>query len=207
MGGRAIYGLSGMKRKDAFRKLRTICQRLDDRDPEQFPVIPLRLYLFGSLLTDKPDPSDVDLLFKFQDRPDLDPGDIVHRLAYGKPLPREQAVKYLRRGMQMIRVEFLAGNLEDWLADHCFSFDTPLELVWEPGLAWPQIVDRIESEPISWDPVAEEQYERVQETYRRIAKEQGIRAAREWLGRQTRPSPTRRRAEGRDRDQGDLARA
>jgi hypothetical protein len=29
-----------MKRKDAFRKLRTICQRLDDRDPEQFPRYP-----------------------------------------------------------------------------------------------------------------------------------------------------------------------
>jgi hypothetical protein len=193
-----------MKRKDAFRKLRTICQRLDDRDVGQFPVIPLRLYLFGSLLTDKPDPSDVDLLFKFQDRPDLDPGNIVHRLAYGKPLPHEQAVKYLRRGMQMIRVEFLTGNLEDWLADHCFSSDTPLELVWEPGLAWPQIVDRIEFEPISWDPVAEEQYERVQETYRRIAKEQGTRAAREWLGRQAQtPSPRRRAGEGRNHDRGD----
>jgi predicted nucleotidyltransferase len=165
MGGRAIYGLSGMKRKDAFRKLRTICQRLDDRDAGQFPVIPLRLYLFGSLLTDKPDPSDVDLLFKFQDRTDLDPDDIVHR----------------------------------------FSSDTPLELVWEPGLAWPQIVDRIESEPISWDPVAEEQYERVQETYRQIAKEQGTRAAREWLGRQAQtPSPRRRAGEGRNQDQGDF---
>jgi hypothetical protein len=199
MGGRAIYGLSGMKRKDAFRKLRTVCRRLDERDPEQFPVIPLRLYLFGSLLTDKPDPSDVDLLFEFQDRPDLDPDDIVHRLTYGKPLPHEQAVKYLRRGMQMIRVEFLTGNLEDWLADHCFSSDTPLEPVWEPGLAWPQIVDRIESHPLPWDPVAEEQYERVQETYRRIAKERGTRAAREWLEKQAHALSIRRRAgEGRN---------
>lgn len=195
-----------MKRKDAFRKLRTICRRLDDRDPEQFPVIPLRLYLFGSLLTDKPDPSDVDLLFNFRDRPDLDPGDIAHRLSYGEPLPHEQAVTHLRRGMQMIRLEFLAGNLEDWLADHCFSPDTPLELVWEPGLAWPEIVDRIESEPLPWDPVAEEQYEHVEENYRRIAKDQGTRAAQEWLGRQTQaPSARRRAGEGRNHNRDDLA--
>jgi hypothetical protein len=49
-----------MKRRDAFRKLRTICQRLDEVDPQQFFVIPLRLYLFGSLLTDKPNPGDID---------------------------------------------------------------------------------------------------------------------------------------------------
>ena len=76
-----------MKRKDAFRKLRTICQRLDERDPEQFPVVPVRMYLFGSVLTDKPKPSDIDLLLEYQNRPDMDSGDIVMRLTYGKPLP------------------------------------------------------------------------------------------------------------------------
>lgn len=40
-----------MKRKDAFRKVRTICERLDGHDPEQFPVVPVRLYLLGSVLT------------------------------------------------------------------------------------------------------------------------------------------------------------
>ena len=58
-----------MKRRDAFRKLRTICQRLDEVDPEQFFVIPLRLYLFGSLLTDKPNPGDIDLLFEYHRSP------------------------------------------------------------------------------------------------------------------------------------------
>lgn len=166
-----------MKRKDAFRKLRTICERLDDRDPERFPVVALQLYLFGSLLTDKADPSDVDLLFRFRDPPDLDPRDIAHRLSYGKPLPHEQAATHLRRGIQMIRIEFLLGDPEAWLAEHCFPPDTPLELVWEPGLAWSQIVDRIESQPLPWDPAAEAQCKRLQEIYRQIVEEQRTRVA------------------------------
>ncbi len=127
--------------------MRVICQRLDEVDPEQFFVTPLRLYLFGSLLTDKPDPSDVDLLFEYRDPPNLDPSDIVYRLSYGKPLPHEQAVKHLRRGMKWIRIETLTGSLEDWLWDHLFPPDTPVRLVWEPGLEWRQVVDEIESHP------------------------------------------------------------
>jgi hypothetical protein len=45
-----------MKRKDAFHKLKTICQRLDELNPDEFKIQPLRLYLFGSVLTNKPDP-------------------------------------------------------------------------------------------------------------------------------------------------------
>jgi hypothetical protein len=73
-----------MKRKDALRKLRTICQRLDEVDPEQFPVIPVRLYLYGSLLTDKPNPGDIDLLFEYRERPGRDPKDLVYRLSSGE---------------------------------------------------------------------------------------------------------------------------
>jgi hypothetical protein len=44
--------------------------------PEQFFVIPLRLYLFGSLRTDKPTPGDTDLLFEYREQSDLEPRDI-----------------------------------------------------------------------------------------------------------------------------------
>ena len=174
-----------MKRKDAFRKLRVICQRLDEADLEQFFVVPLRLYLLGSLLTDKPNPSDVDLLFEFRDRPDLDPGDIVRRLSYGKPLPHEQAVTHLRRGMKMIRVEFLIeDSVEDWLQTRSFLPDTPVRLVWEPGLDWRQVVDEIESHPAPWDPALEKRQKYLQETVKQIIRERGTEAAREWLRKQ-----------------------
>lgn len=54
-----------LKRKDAFRKLRTICQRLDEVNPKRFEVEPRRLYLFGSVLTDKPHPNNLGLLLLY----------------------------------------------------------------------------------------------------------------------------------------------
>jgi hypothetical protein len=173
-----------MKRKDAFRKLRVICQRLDEVDPEQFLVVPLRLYLLGSLLTDKPNPLDIDLLFEYRESPHLDPGDIVHRLSYGKPLPHEQAVKHLRRGMKMIRVEFLMSSVEGWLRDRFFPPDTPVRSVWEPGLDWRQVVDEIESHPAPWDPALEKRHKYLQETVKQIIQERGVPAAREWFRKQ-----------------------
>jgi hypothetical protein len=173
-----------VKRKDAFHKLRVICQRLDEVDPEQFFVIPLRLYLFGSLLTDKPNPSDVDLLFAYRDPPNLDPTDILYRMTYGKPLPHEQAFKHLRRGMKMIRIASLSGNVETWLEDHFFSPDTPVRLVWEPGLDWRGIVDEIEAHPAAWDPDLEKRHKYLQETAMQIERDEGMLAAREWLIKQ-----------------------
>lgn len=173
-----------MKRKDAFKKLHTICQRLDEIDSKQFPVIPLRLYLFGSLLTDKHNPSDIDLLFKFQDCPGWDPDEILYRLSYGKPLPQDQAVEYLRQGMKYVRVEFLLGNIEDWLSEHRFSPAIPMRVVWEPGLEWRQIIDEIESHPISWDPDVEKHHKYIQEAFNQISQEQGVMVAREWLREQ-----------------------
>ncbi|MCG2770416.1 MAG: hypothetical protein ABIK79_05775 [Chloroflexota bacterium] len=174
-----------MKRRDAFRKLRTICQRIDEAG--EFPVIPLRLYLFGSLLTEKPNPSDMDLLFEYRERSDLDPDDILHRLSYGKPLPHDQAVKHLRRGMKMIRIELLVGNVEDWLEEHGFPPDTPMRLVWEPGLKWQHEVDEIESCPAPWDSDQEKHHKYLQGNFTQLVEEQGLEAARGWFGRQINP--------------------
>jgi len=170
-----------MKRRDAFRKLRTICQRIDEAG--EFPVIPLRLYLFGSLLTEKPNPSDIDLLFEYRERSDLDPHDILYRLSYGKPLPHAQAVKHLRRGMKMIRIELLHGSVEDWLEQHGFPSDTPVRLLWEPGLRWQPVVDEIESSPTPWDPDQEKDHKHMQDTLRQLVEEQGIEAVTEWLAK------------------------
>jgi hypothetical protein len=152
-----------MKRKDAFRKLRTICHRLDEADPATFFVIPKALYLFGSTLTDKPNPTDLDLILDYQDRPDLDSDNIVFRLSYGKPLPSAEAVTYLRRGMKMIRIEFLeAQDLGQWRMGHGFPPDEPIELVWQAGLDWPDIVDDLELNPLPWQPEREEKNKELQ---------------------------------------------
>ena len=171
-----------MKRKDAFRKLRTICQRLDKADPAIFFVIPKSLYLFGSVLTDKPNPADLDLILDYQDRPDLDPNDIIYRMSYGKPLPAEEAVIHLRRRMKMIRIEFLQDqDLRQWCMEHGFTPDTPIKLVWEAGLNWREIVDDLEVNPLSWQPEIEARNKQLREKVEHIRQTQGNLAAKEWF--------------------------
>jgi hypothetical protein len=174
-----------MKRADAIRKLRTICQRLDEADPAEFFVVPLRLYLLGSLLTDKADPGDLDLLFEYRERADLDPDDIMHRLSYGQPLPIQQAIQHLRRGMKWIRIEqFVDSSLAIWLADRLFAPDTPVRVVWEPGLDWRAVVAEIETQPAPWDPVAAQRRKEFQQTAQRLLRERGRRAALAWAKEQ-----------------------
>ena len=157
-----------MKRKDALRKVRAVCERLSDAG-DDFPVIPVRLYLFGSVLTEKPAPRDVDLLFEYKERPDLDADDIVYRLSYRKPLPHDQAIKRMRAGMKMVRIDLILDSLEGWLASSCFPADTPIRLVWKPGLDWRKVVDDVEVNPLPWNPEEErlrkERQEKLKELY------------------------------------------
>lgn len=51
--------------KGGIKKLKTVCSRLDKAN-EDFPVIVQGVYLFGSLLTDKAEPRDIDLLCDFK---------------------------------------------------------------------------------------------------------------------------------------------
>jgi hypothetical protein len=111
-----------MKRPDAWRKVRTICERLDQIDLATFPIVPFKLYLFGSVLTDKPDPHDVDLVLIYEERPDYDPAEIAMRLAYHEPLPFDQASTLLRRRMQLIRLFAARRTLEYWEYLMCNSF-------------------------------------------------------------------------------------
>jgi hypothetical protein len=173
-----------VKRKDALRKVRTVCQRLDEVDPETFFVIPLRMYLFGSVLTDKPKREDIDMLFEYQEPPDRDPDDLVYRMSYGEPLPYEQAFQHLRQGMKMIRFITLLGSVESWLEGRLFSLNTPVRLIWEPGLDWQPVVDEIEAEPLAWDPDLEKRQKYLQETAAQILKSKGHKAAMEWLREQ-----------------------
>ena len=171
-----------MKRKDAFRKLRAICQRLDEVDPATFFVIPQALYVFGSVLTDKPNPADLDLILDYQERPDLDPDDILIRLSYGKPLPLDQAITHLRRGMKWVRMQLLDEmDLAQWRLAHGFPPNTPIHLVWQAGLKWPEFVDALEANPLPWQPEEEAKNKQIQEQYERIRQSEGLPAAMEWM--------------------------
>lgn len=138
-----------MKRKDAFRKLRTICQRLDEFEPGDLHLQPQRLYLYGSVLTDKPDPSDVDLILVYEYLPTVNLRKIAIDMMRGRPTPPERAVVHLRRGMQMIRIMPAQGSLAEW-EDQPLLLTTFPRLIWKPGGDWISALDEIEASPLPW---------------------------------------------------------
>ncbi len=154
--------------------------------PAEFFVVPLRLYLFGSLLTNKPNPADVDLLFQYQERSDLDPDEILYALTCGKPLPHNKALSHLRKGMQMVRFELLPADSspEVWIRSHEFDPETPFKLIWERGFDWKNALHEVETQPVVWCPTIEQRNKHVQEMAKRIAREQGLSTAIEWMQKQ-----------------------
>ena len=152
-----------MKRRDAWRKVRTICERLDQIDLATFPTVPFKLYVFGSVLTDKPDPHDVDLVLPpgvppahrawygiYDERLDTDPAEVAMRLAYHMPLPFDQASTRLRRGMQLVQIYQARRTLANWEYILLFPRAEGLRLIWKPGLNWSHILDEIAAHPTVW---------------------------------------------------------
>jgi hypothetical protein len=139
-----------LKRKDAFRrKVRTICQRLDEVDLTTFEVEPVRLYLYGSALTDKPVPNDIDLILIFERSDKISPEEIYRRMVYRVPLPDHRAVIHLRRGMQGVRISTAERSLENWEQQSLFLVIQP-RLIWEPNGNWRAVIDDIEVNPLPW---------------------------------------------------------
>ncbi len=141
-----------MKRKDALRKVRTVCERLDNIDLSTFPVVPQTLYLFGSTLTDKPAPSDVDLVLIYGPNPpfNIAPEDAYHILTYAPHLiPANQARVILRQGMKNVKL-FVETSLETWVDLILFSNEEGLQPIWKPGLRWAEIIDGLEANPLPW---------------------------------------------------------
>lgn len=170
-----------MKRRDAITKLVKICQRLDSLYIDDCVVIPIRLYLFGSLLTNKPNPNDVDLIFQYKDR-DWSPIEVYKYVLYG-PLPIEKVIKYLRKGMRMIHFERMTENdsVEIWAQEHFLEHNMQFALIWEHDFDWIGVLKKIEIQAIEWDVVSEQWNKHVQNTAKTIIKEKGIDAAIDWM--------------------------
>ena len=135
-----------MKRTDAFRKLRLICTRLDANDTQ---IVPFRLYLYGSVLTAKPDPTDIDLVLLYRPRPDLHLTDEeIHAVSCGvfRNTFEERARKTLCRGMRNVRLEY-AQTLEQWANKELLNVGVQLHTIWEPGRDWQTTLREIESQP------------------------------------------------------------
>lgn len=169
-----------MKRRDALRKVRTICERLDQSaymppDPDTFYIRPLKLYLFGSVLTDRPDPQDVDLLLLYTNGPRTEEKamEIVTALAYGLPTPFDRASTHLRRGMKMVRLHEAEDSLHNCWILYLFPDGEGLRLIWKPGLDWRTILDEIEAHPLPWPgPRSPDALEQAQEAWHALSSEE-----------------------------------
>ncbi|MCG3207161.1 MAG: hypothetical protein FOGNACKC_00761 [Anaerolineae bacterium] len=139
-----------MKRQDAFRKLNTLCQRLDEVDLATFPVVPLRAYLFGSVVTDKPDPADIDVILVHDRPPHFNAAAEVRAMMYGRPLSHNRASTQLRRGMKMVQLYMVEFGLEHWEQLDLLLFIRP-KLIWQPGGDWRSVLAGIEANPLPWE--------------------------------------------------------
>lgn len=138
-----------MKRKTAFHHLRELCRRLDEVDPATFFILPSELYLFGSVLTDKPGPGDIDLVLLYQERPDRDLNQFVMSLVYGNP-PFVKASRFLRQGMRNLRLAPAERSLDTWPDLRLLPNGQGLRLIWRPGFDWSAVIDDVERNPVPW---------------------------------------------------------
>ena len=157
-----------MKRKDAFRKLQTICQRLDTLGTDVLLVNPLELYLFGSVLTDKPNPADIDLLLVYELPPDFDYAREAQAFAYHTPRASDRVVIELRRRMKFIRMFTARNALRNWDQDVLLLTGLKLRRIWTPALDWQAHLATIEANPTPY--VEHRNYPTDEELYARYGE-------------------------------------
>jgi len=180
-----------MKRQDALRKVRLVCERLDAIDPHTFPIQPLILYLFGSTLTANTNPADVDLVLVYRDNPEISysAGEITHMLAYEpRLLSHNRASIALRRGMKHVQLYMAPDSIESWEYLPFFPQGNGIRVIWKPNQRWQSAIDAIEATPAPWSGprTSADEAQAEQEWYALsgAAQQQRLRATVEALKRQ-----------------------
>lgn len=113
-----------MKLEDAMTKVQTVVDRVEAGDVVDSEVIPKALYLFGSVLSGKNKPRDVDLLLMYEPAKEFDAERAYRAYAYGEPSATGRTIRDLRRGMKMVEI-------------HAYTYDEyafpagPYELLWD----------------------------------------------------------------------------
>lgn len=155
-----------MKRTTAFDNLKLLCARFDEtiEDPVRYIFIrPVRIWLIGSTLTEKQNPSDLDLVCYFDTSTTSNiehPGIWNERMVYGKITLMEGAIRSFARGIRMVRLMANCdGDIQAWLRDQNMPPDTPNRLIWEKGLDWPSILNDIFLHPLPYNPELEEEHD------------------------------------------------
>lgn len=152
------YKKETMKRQTAWKYVYTLCERFDlaITAPEQYPIPVLRAWLFGSMLTDKPEPGNINLIVE------VDSTQYV-RTYRSTPIPLMAVLKNYRRllaryhaGMKLIRMDDIElGQSEPgwWFLSHGMPENTPYYLIWQRGNNWQEILQAIQDTPQPYKPM------------------------------------------------------
>ena len=138
-----------MKRQKAFQHLKTICERFDQASacPENVTVPVSRAWLFGSVLTEKAEPDDIDLIFEVDSRGYCQKYRST-AIPLGKVLKNyHRVLNQHAAGMKKVRindVEVGQGEPEWWFATRDLPFSTPYYLIWQQGINWQGILNCIQ---------------------------------------------------------------
>jgi hypothetical protein len=134
------------------------------------------MYLFGSLLTDKSDPKDIDLALVYRENPNIKYSwaEASHMLIYEPRLqPQNRASVELRRGMKMIRLCMVPDSMDGWEYLPMFPDGKGIRLIWKPGADWSAVLDRVESNPVAWQgPRSEDAEEKSVEEWKALPEEE-----------------------------------
>jgi len=144
-----------MKRRTAWKHIHTLCERFDlaTTSPEQFPIPVLRAWLFGSALTDKDEPANINLIVE------VDSTQYV-RTYRSTNIPLPTVIKNYYRllaryyaGMKMVRmadIELGKGEPGWWFASQGLPEHTPYYLIWQQEIDWQKILQAIQASPLSY---------------------------------------------------------
>jgi len=152
-----------MKRDIAFKKIQTLCLRFDQAIsvPSEYVVFPIQLWLIGSVLTDKSEPEDIDLVAEFdsqalhrtfQKQADEGCFDVIESArTYAR------AIRAFYADMKMVHVNDFMGvkDISDWLKNHSMPEDAPHRLIWQPSMDWASVLEDIYNHPLHHNPSAE----------------------------------------------------
>lgn len=154
-----------MKRSTAWKYLHTLCERFDESvtSPEKYPIPILRVWLYGSVLTEKPEPKNINLIVE------VDSSSYCQTYRSTALSLQEILKNYYRSlaryhaGMVKIRMydlEVGQGEPGWWFQSQVWPENTPYYLIWQQGMNWIDVLTAIQADPLPYNPIIEAERKR-----------------------------------------------
>lgn len=144
-----------MKRKDAYRKLQEICKRLDLPEHHDQMAIATEVYLFGSVLLDKPNPGDIDLLvISRKNKPVIERKregyDIMEIIQHPRLSdPNSDLQIYMRNKKRHINIQFEDSLEKSFLYNELIKDKQAIMQIWGNEINSQEVLKQLENNPMT----------------------------------------------------------